>query len=255
MVVADGGLGGGTSGTRTRRDSGPLRPFVLMPTMTYRVDPSRRRRPEQRRRTSWALGFVRTTGPALLRELDRLQRRRDEGVFELRDGPLVEPFVLQLRLLRPARRPRSRCRGSRAPSPARWRPWCRASPRRRRSPRTDPVNRRISSRSTLAGLVPSVFTTGTVNCSLTSSPRRSAVKSAGGAGTRTSGGSGAPFFPHAIDAPATISHGERSPRRPARWIAARGLPSARIDRARPRSHRMYRDRSSFLTMSSSIFVT
>src|ERR1700674_3344885 len=50
----------------------------------------------------------------------------------------------------------------------------------------------------LAGRDPSTWAAGTVNRSRTSAPRRATLKSEGGAGTFTSGGSGGPFFPHAI---------------------------------------------------------
>ncbi len=59
----------------------------------------------------------------------------------------------------------------------------------------DPVNAYTSTRSTLAGLLLSVFVAGTVNWTLTSSPRRSAMRLAGAAGSLTSGGSGGPFLP------------------------------------------------------------
>src|SRR5262245_24235093 len=52
-----------------------------------------------------------------------------------------------------------------------------------------------STRVTLAGRVPSVFASGTVNCRSTPAPRRSAVESAGATGSLTSGGSGGPLFP------------------------------------------------------------
>src|SRR5215210_3673880 len=68
-------------------------------------------------------------------------------------------------------------------------------------------------RSMFAGLDPSVFAAGTLNCSVTSSPRRSTAKSAGAAGTLISGGNGARRFPHAAIARTTATrHANRDPR-------------------------------------------
>src|SRR5437773_568184 len=63
-------------------------------------------------------------------------------------------------------------------------------------------------RSMLAGLEPSVFAEGIVNCSLISAPRRSAVRSGGGVGSFRSGGSGGPFLPHATDEPITTHNAD-----------------------------------------------
>jgi hypothetical protein len=62
----------------------------------------------------------------------------------------------------------------------------------------------MSMRTMLAGREPSTFALGAVNPISIVDPRRSAVTT-GGAGVRTSGGSGGPFCPHATTMNAEIA--------------------------------------------------
>jgi hypothetical protein len=91
-----------------------------------------------------------------------------------------------------------------------------------------------------------------VNRTVTSSPWRSALRSPGAAGSFTSGGSGGPFFPHPAEA-STSAHASAAAHGGSEAAGRLSVDGTRGLNAT--AYRMYRERSSFLTISASIFDT